>query len=238
MCWGNTTYGVKCGFRLSWFHISAWNSTKATLEKAALPAVNHWILFLCFCLQQFPVTRSVCLPSLVTALWWLRLKNFHWRTILLSLLYFRWKHVGREGMGGSGRGPPVSRLPLPHPVSSLFPGYLLRQGPDQHCIPPSSPLDNFLFSWLYFWTFWELVSLWDLLITKGPGFDDHSTFSRSSWMLNRDICTALKWTGVLIGYKAVTPCGWAVLNMYFRQLFSPALLFCSAILPLRERKLF
>lgn len=135
-------------------------------------------------------------------------------------------------MSRSGRRP-VSCLTLPHPVSSLFPGCLLHQGPDQHSIPHSNPLDKSLFSLLYFWTFWEQVSFWDLLITKSPGFDDHSTCSRSSWMLNRDFCTVLKWTGMLVGYKAVTPCRRAVLNMYFRQLFSPAPLFCSATLPLR-----
>lgn len=104
------------------------------------------------------VTRSVCLTSLVTALWWLRLKYFHWRTILLSLLYFSWKNAGREKMGGNGREP-VSCWTLPHPLSSLFPGCLLPQGPDQYSIFHSNPLDNFLVLWLYFWSFWK----WEFL---------------------------------------------------------------------------
>lgn len=184
------------------------------------------------------VTRSVCLLSLDSALWWLRLKHFHWRTILLSLLCFSWKHAGREGMGGSGRGP-VLCLALPHPVSSLFPGCFLHQGLDQHHIPGSNPLDNFLFLWLYFWTFWEQVSFWDLLITEGPGFDDYSTCIRSSWMLNRMLnlhCTEMSRSANRL--KSSHTMWKGCTEHVFQAVFTPAPLFCSATLPLREGKLF
>lgn len=48
------------GFRLSWFHISAWNSTKATLERAALPTVNHCVVPMLCCLQRFPTGHQNC----------------------------------------------------------------------------------------------------------------------------------------------------------------------------------
>lgn len=181
-------------------------------------------------------TRSVCLLSLVTALWWLRLKYFHWGKILLSLLYFSWKHAGTEGVRGSGRGP-VSCLTLSHPVSSLFSDRLLDQGPDQHSIPYSNPLDNFLFSWLHFWTSWEWVSFWDLLITKGAGFDDRSTCRRSSWMLKRHLhCTETNRSADRTQSSHTVWMG--CIEHVFQVAFQPSTTLLPATLPLREGKLF
>ena len=128
-----------------------------------------------------------------------------------------------------------------HFPTRLFPIFLSTfyvTGSDQHSIHHSNPLvDILLFSLPEFWSFWAWLGFWDLLITKGLAFDDHSTCSRSFWMLNRDICTVLKWTGVLMGYEAVILCRGTMLYMYFRQLFSPASFFCSGPLPQREGKL-
>ena len=98
------------------------------------------VLFLrsAICSGFQPITRSVlslCLLSLATAVWWLRLKYFNWRTTLLSLLCFSWKYAGQEGMDGSGRGPVSWRsLTLPHQALCCFPSYLLhhRSRPTQH----------------------------------------------------------------------------------------------------------
>lgn len=117
-----------------------------------------------------------------------------------------------------------------HFTTRLFSVFLANfyiTGPGQHSKHHSNPLiDILLFLLPKFWSFWEWLSFWHHLITKGPAFDDHSPCS-SFWMLNRDICTVLKWTRVLTGYKAVILCRWTMLYMYFRQIFSPPPLFCS-----------